>query len=377
MNFDFSEDLNLLREQARRFLTDRCSTRTVRDVFESERDYDQQLWQDIAKMGWQAAAIPEELGGVGLGHEGLCVLAEELGRALAPLPFASSVYLATEAIVLHGSAAQKASLLPRLASGEAIGTFALAEGIGNPRLRGIQASVKGGRLNGCKWPVPDGSAADFALVAARDESGGVALFHVDLQAAGVKLSALQTLDPSRQQSRMDFDNVVVERLGTGPFAWSDIEHLLDRAAVLMAFEQLGGASVCLETATTYAKQRHAFGRPIGSFQAIKHKLADVFIANELARSNAYYGAWALNTNAPELPRAAAAARISASTAYHLASKENIQTHGGMGFTWEMDCHLYYRRSKLLSAALGSPPHWKERLISQLELQAEQQLQAAA
>lgn len=377
MNFDFSEDLNLLREQARRFLTERCSTATVRDVFENERDYDQTLWQDVAKMGWQATAIPEELGGLGLGHEGLCVLAEELGRALAPLPFASSVYLATEAIVLHGSDAQKAELLPRLASGELIGAFALAEGAGNPRPAGIKASVRNGRLSGSKWPVADAGAAGFALVAALDEAGEVALFHADLRAQGVRLETLQTLDPSRQQSRIDFDDVAVERLGTGPFAWSDIEHLLDRAAVLMAFEQLGGASVCLETATTYAKERHAFGRPIGSFQAIKHKLADVFIANELARSNAYYGAWALHTNAPELPRAAAAARVAASTAFHLAAKENIQTHGGMGFTWEMDCHLYYRRAKMLSAALGSPPHWKERLVSQLEQQALQELQAAS
>jgi acyl-CoA dehydrogenase len=368
MNFDFSEDLHLLREQARKFLSDRCTPKVVRTVFESDQTHDAGLWREIAQMGWLGAAIPEEFGGAGLGHEGLCVLAEEIGRALAPVPFGSVAYLAAEALMLHGSQTQKQAELPRLARGESIIAFALAEGLGNPRQAGVTARLADGRLSGAKWPVLDGQSADAALVVARDETDGFALAHVRLDGPGVKRAQLDTLDPSRPMCRIDFDGAPAQRLGDCALAWADIERLLERAAVLVAFEQLGGASTCLDMANAYAKERIAFGRPIGSFQAIKHKLADVFVANELARSNAYYGAWALSADAPELPLAAAAARVSATHAFHLASKENIQVHGGMGFTWEMDCHLYYRRAKLLSTLLGSPPYWKDRLVQQWEAQ---------
>jgi alkylation response protein AidB-like acyl-CoA dehydrogenase len=155
-------------------------------------------------------------------------------------------------------------------------------------------------------------------------------------------------------------------LGAQGDGWTLARRVLDRAAVLMAFEQLGGADVCLEMAKDYALNRYAFGRKIGSFQAIKHKLADMYVGNELARSNSYYGAWALSTNAAELPEAAASARIAATDAFHFASKENIQTHGGMGFTWELDCHLYYRRAKLLGLSLGASRGWKDRLVTYLE-----------
>jgi alkylation response protein AidB-like acyl-CoA dehydrogenase len=177
---------------------------------------------------------------------------------------------------------------------------------------------------------------------------------------------METVDPSRSHSRLRFDGTPAGVLGNIGDGWSLTERLLDRAAVLFAFEQVGGAQQCLEMAVEYAKKRFAFGRPIGSFQAIKHKLADVFIATELARSHAYYGAWALSTDAPDLPVAAAAARVAASRAFYLASSENIQIHGGMGFTWELDCHLYYRRAKLINLALGSERHWKHKLVSRLE-----------
>lgn len=377
MNFDFSEDLNLLREQARKFLSERCTPKAVRAVFESEQTHDAGLWREIAQMDWLGAAIPEEFGGAGLGHEGLCVLAEEIGRALAPVPFGSTAYLAAEALMLYGSPMQKQAELPRLATGESITAFALAEGLGNPRQAGVAARFADGRLNGTKWPVLDGAAADTALVVARDAGGGFALVRVALDAPGVKRSPLDTLDPSRPMCSIDFDGAPAQRLGDRALAWADVERLLERAAVLVAFEQLGGAGACLDMASAYAKERIAFGRLIGSFQAIKHKLADVFVANELARSNAYYGAWALSTDAPELPLAAAAARVAATQAFHLASKENIQVHGGMGFTWEMDCHLYYRRAKLLSTLLGSPPYWKERLVQQWEAQDERNALSAA
>ena len=367
MNFDFSDDLNQLRAHARRFLDERCTPAVMRAVFEDERATDRGLWQEVADLGWLGCTIPEELGGIGLGHEALCVLAEELGRANAPLPFGSSVYLATEAILRFASPQQQQAWLPDIASGAAIGCLALAEGAGNPRAAGVGIQLENGRLHGSKWPVADGAAAGFALVVVRDADGGFALVRLDLSAPGVRRTPLQTLDPSRPQVRLDLDCAIGEPLGHRSLRWEDIEGLLDRAAVLTAFEQIGGAAACLDAATAYAKERLAFGRPIGSFQAIKHKLADVFVAIELARSNAYYGAWALDTDAPELTAAAAAARVAATQAFHLASKESIQVHGGMGFTWEMDCHLYLRRAKVLSAALGSPAWWKERLVRDYEV----------
>jgi acyl-CoA dehydrogenase len=364
MNFDFSDDAKMLRDQARRFLKEHAPLKSARRVLEGEAPWDAALWRKIAGMGWLGAAIPEEYGGAGLGYEGLCLLAEELGAALAPVPFASSVYLAAEAILATGSDEQKRRLLPKLASGELVGTLALAEGPGNPDPKRIRASVARGRLGGTKLPVPDGDIADVAVVAARGENGEIGLFVVDLKSAGVKGSPLKTVDPSRDNARIVFEGAAAEKLGTA--GWDVLQRVLDRAAILLAFEQLGGAQACLDMAKAYALERYAFGRPIGSFQAIKHKLADVYVATELARSNAYYGAWALATDAAELPLAAAAARVAASEAYHLASKENIQTHGGMGFTWEFDCHLFYRRAKLLALAIGSAPWWKDRLVGELE-----------
>ena len=365
MNFDFSDDLKALREQARKFLRERCPSTAVRRVLEGPEPYDKALWKEIAAMGWTGAAIPEEYGGAGLGHLGLCVLAEELGSALAPVPFSSSVYLASEAISAGGSEAQKKAWLPRLASGEAIGTLALAEGPGKADVRKLRTSFRNGALNGEKLPVPDGDVADVAVVATQGERG-VMLAIVDLKASGITRAPVETIDPSRSHARIAFDNSPAEALGAPGEGEALLRCVQDRAAVLFAFEQVGGAQRSLEMARDYALERYAFGRPIGSFQAIKHKLADVYVATELARSNAYYGAWALARNAVELPIAAAAARISANEAFFLAAKENIQVHGGMGFTWEFDCHLYYRRAKLLSLALGSTRLWKDRLIAHLE-----------
>ena len=369
MNFDFSDDLKQLREQARRFLKDQSSTKAVRKILEGSDTYDRALWKGMADMGWLGAAVPEAYGGADLGHEGLCVLAEEIGRAIAPVPFGSSVYLATEALLAHGSQAQRERWLPAMVKGSQIGCFALAEGLGNPSARSVNARVENGKLSGEKWPVSDGDAADFAVVVAKDPAGAIGLYLVELQAAGVSRTTLKSVDPSRNQSRITFAQAPAQPLGEGAQGWAGVERLLDRAAVLMAFEQVGGASACLDMAVAYANERFAFGRPIGSFQAIKHKLADVYIATELARSNAYYGAWALSTDAPELALAAATARVAGSDAFYLAAKENIQTHGGMGFTWEMDCHLFYRRAKLMAVQLGSNPHWKDRLVHLWNAQA--------
>jgi alkylation response protein AidB-like acyl-CoA dehydrogenase len=365
MNFDFSDELKQLRDQARRLLSERSPPRVVRQVLEGAEPYGRDLWHAMAEMGWLGVAIPEHYGGAGLGYEGLCVLAEELGRALAPVPFASSAYLATEALLLAGSEAQKRRLLPKLAEGSAIGCLALAEGTGNPDSANIRARSIGGKLSGSKWPVMDGDVADFAIVVARNETGEVTLLLADLSASMVSCRALASVDPSRDHARIDFAGTETEPLGAQA-GWPLVLRVMERAAILIAFEQVGGADAALEMARNYALERYAFGRPIGSFQAIKHKLADVYVAIELARSNAYYGAWALASDAAELPLAAATARVSATEAFHLASKENIQTHGGIGFTWDVDCHLYYRRSKQLALALGAAPWWKNRLVELIE-----------
>jgi alkylation response protein AidB-like acyl-CoA dehydrogenase len=366
MNFDFSEDQKFLRNEARRFLEANCPTSRVRKVLDdASATWDPELWKAVAGQGWLGAAIPEEHGGLGLGRLELCVIAEELGRAVAPIPFASTVYVLAEAIMLAGSEAQKAAVLPGIAAGDVIGALATSEGPGALSASGIRASVEGGKLSGTKIPVTDGGIATHALVLAR-EGGQPGLFLVDLSSAGVTRETLSTLDPSRDAARLVFDKVPAERLGGAGEGLALVEQVLDRAAVLLAFEQTGGADRALEMAKEYALERFAFGRTIASYQAIKHKLADMYVKNELARSNAYYGAWALNTDAPELPVAASAARIAASEAYWFASKENIQTHGGIGFTWAVDCHLHYRRSRQLSLVAGAPRVWKDRLVSHLE-----------
>jgi alkylation response protein AidB-like acyl-CoA dehydrogenase len=366
LNFDFSDDQKSLKDQARKFLSEKAGAKVTRRVLDDPAmSYDEALWRAVAGMGWLGAAIPEAHGGLGLGRLELCVLAEEIGRAVAPIPFSSTVYFFAEALMLAGSDAQKAAHLPKVASGETIGCFAISEGPGAPTAASIQARFDGATLNGVKIPVTDGDCAGWAVVVAR-EGAGVSLVLVDLSQPAVTRTTLKTIDPTRGHARLEFKNARAERLGDAGQGWELAEAVLDRAAVLIAFEQVGGSQACLEMATDYAKSRYAFSRPIGSFQAIKHKLADMYVAIEVARSNAYYGAWALSTEAAELPFAAAASRAAASDCYYLCAKENIQTHGGMGFTWEVDCHLFFRRAKLLALQAGSPAVWKEKLVKRLE-----------
>jgi alkylation response protein AidB-like acyl-CoA dehydrogenase len=369
MNFDFSDDQKQLRDQARKFLAEKCPPKAVRTVLDGKEPYDRALWKGLAEMGFLGVAIPEAYGGAGAGHLELCVISEEMGRALAPVPFSSTVYLAAEAILLAGSEAQKRKWLPAIAAGDAIGTLALFEGKGNPSPQGVKLSAVGGSLNGVKKPVPDGVIADFAIVAARTGPGeretDIGLFLVDLKAGGVEAKTLTNLDPSRGQAELTFKNCKAEPLGAAKQDWAILTQVLDRAAVLMAFEQVGGADRALEMGRDYALDRIAFGRPIGSFQAVKHMLADMYVSATLARSNCYYGAWALSTNASELPEAAAAARISATQAFQHCAKNNIQVHGGMGFTWEFDCHMYYRRANATALGLGSLSYWEDQLINRM------------
>ena len=371
MNFDFSDDQKLLRDQARKFLTDKCDRSTVRTVLEDNSNYySNDLWKSISEMGWTGTAIPEEYGGLGLGMLELCIIAEELGRSLAPTPFSSSIYLFAEFIKLYGNEEQKTKILPLIASGEKIGTFALSETNGTPKPSNISTEENGLKLTGTKSPVSDGQSADYIIVAANSDNNkdpnSLSLYIIDKSQEGIEMSELETIDPTRPACAVNLKAANCEMLGEKGNGWNMIENIFNRAAVLFSFEQVGGAQVSLDEAKKYSLERFAFGRPIGSFQSLKHRMADMYVKIELARSNAYYGAWALSTDSAELPVAAAGARVSASDAFNYSSQENIQIHGGVGFTWEYDCHLFYRRSKLLSLNIGSQRQWKENLISNLE-----------
>jgi alkylation response protein AidB-like acyl-CoA dehydrogenase len=366
LNFDFSEEQKMLQKTVRDFLAEHAPLERVRTIFEGDEPTDRDLWKAAGEMGWLGAAMPEDLGGAGFGYLELAAIAEELGRALAPIPVSSSIYLASEAILCAGSSDQQERYLPDLASGARIGTFALAEP-GRDAPGQVETRFEGGRLRGRKVPVPDGDIADLAVVVAREEGGAPCLTLVDLDAPGVKRRPLRSIDPSRSQALIEFHDAHAERLEHSGDV--DVAGVLDRACVLLAFEQLGGAQACLDTAREYTLGRFAFGRAIGSFQAMKHRMADMFTAVELARSNCYFGAWALSSDSDELPVAACSARISATQAYRFCAEENLHLHGGLGFTWEYDCHLYLRRAKLLELSLGPVGLWKRRLIERLEPQA--------
>lgn len=353
MDFEFSEDQQLIGEQANSFLQKECTSEAVRSVLDSNEPYDKALWQKIIDMGWLGTAIPEEYGGLGLSYLELAVIAEAMGRALAPVPFSSSVYLATELLLAVGSEAQKLHWLPQLAAGEVIGTAA------------INSTAKldaGETLSGTVTLVPDAEIADFCMVLAQDGDDST-LCLVELNQAEVSITPANPIDLTRTCADITFSQAKPVRLGDSGYGNQQLNDVLRRAAVLYAWEQIGGSDAALEQARDYAMERFAFGRPIASFQAIKHKLAQAYVKNTLARSNCYYAIWALDSGSPELELAAATARLSAIQAYYYSSKENIQTHGGMGFTWEFDCHLHYRRAKALSMVIGGENSWKKRLIS--------------
>ncbi|GIW45191.1 MAG: acyl-CoA dehydrogenase [Candidatus Binatia bacterium] len=365
MNFDFSDDQKLLRENVRSFLAKEAPLTLCRQVLETDSSYSASLWQAVAGQGWLGTAIPESYGGAGFGRLELAVIAEELGRVLAPVPFGPTVYLAAEALLVAGTEEQKQQYLPELGRGGLIATLAHSEGPGESGERLPKTSMRSGKLTGEKTPVADGNIADLALVTAKS-GREVGLAIVDLRQPGVTRVPLQSLDPSRSVATLRFERVPATWLGGQPCGWNTIHHIFDRAAVLFAFEQLGGAQRAFEITREYTLNRYAFGRPIGSFQALKHRLADWYVELELTRSNCYYGAWALSNEAPELAVAACGARVSATNTFELASKEMIQMHGGMGFTWEHDAHLFYRRARYLAAILGPAPVWRERLIACLE-----------
>lgn len=372
MNFDFSDDQKSLQDETHRFLRDRCDLSVARLVLDDQQQaYSETVWREMVELGWTGITIPEQYGGIGLGYLELCVMAEEMGRFLAPVPFSSTLYQFCEALLNGASKTLKQEILPQVAAGKLIGTMAFAEGIGFPDPDRIGVRFKAGKLYGDKWPVADAMIAGAAVVLAVNEDNDPCLCFLDLDQEAVHRRQLESVDPSRSQGGLEFFGAEAENLtafegGSGKSGWQLFQRVLNAAAVLFAFEQIGGADACLAAATEFSRERHAFGRPIGSFQAIKHKLVDVYVANQLARSNAYYGAWALATGAEELPLAASVARVSATQAYEYAASENIQVHGGMGFTWEADCHLYLRRSRTLALLIGSSGLWKKQVTSELQ-----------
>jgi alkylation response protein AidB-like acyl-CoA dehydrogenase len=357
MNLAFSEDQRFIQDQANNFLQAQCTPMQVREILESDQTFHQALWQQMVDLGWPALSIPESYGGLGLGFLELCLIAEELGKALAPVPFLSSVVLATEALKACNDENLKQTWLPALASGEAIGCVALKNS--------SALSVHDGKANGTLLPVFDGGVANFIIFANPDTAGNHLLFLADLTQTAAKITNLDSMDPSKNIAKIEFDQALVIPITVPNSVDEVINKLFNTAAVITAFEQFGGAEKAMNTGIEYTKNRYAFGRQVASFQAIKHKFADMFVALELAKSNAYYAAWALSSDAEELELAAATARVSGSDAYYDISKENIEVHGGMGFTWEFDCHLYYRRAQYLAAVIGTQPVWQDKLVDAL------------
>ena len=365
MNLDFSDDQKFLQDDAKKFFDKEGGLNNARTVMDNALEGDQELWQKIVDLGWTGIRVPEKYEGLGLGHLELCVIAEELGRSLAPVPFSSSVYFFTEALIKFGSEDIKSNLLPKLVSGDVVGTYGIAEDKHQATESNLVVTVESEKINGVKIAVPDAGVASQMIVVVKSNTG-TDLRLVDLNDASVKVTQQKNIDTSRAFFKVEFTDTPSQLIGASGEGWDHIQHLLDQAAVLFAFEQVGGSQAALDMAKAYSMERFAFGRQIGSYQAVKHKLADMYISITLAKSNSYYGAWALLTDSSELAVAAATARVSSTEAFQFCSKENIQTHGGNGFTWEYDCHLYYRRSKLLSLNIGSLSTWKEKLVSGLE-----------
>jgi alkylation response protein AidB-like acyl-CoA dehydrogenase len=368
VNLVLSEEQEELQATVRRFLADRSPLSRVREVMEMAEGRDAALWDRMAgDLGLQGLTVPETYGGAGLGQVDLSVVMEELGAALTPSPFLASAVLAATALLAADDEEARRDLLPGVVSGTTIATLAVAEnGAGwDPDGIAARAAFDDGRwvLEGAKTLVPDGAQADLLLVAARagDELG---LFAVEGGAPGLSRANLAGLDPTRRLARLELARVPARRLVSEDAAGA-LRHTLDLAAVALAGEQLGGMQRCLDLSVAYAKARYQFGRAIGSFQAVKHLLADMHVAMELSRSAVRYAAWAADEAPDELPVAAGLARAACSEAFFRVAADTIQVHGGIGFTWEHDAHLYYRRAKSSQLLFGGPRLERAQLADRL------------
>jgi alkylation response protein AidB-like acyl-CoA dehydrogenase len=369
VNFGFSEEQEELRKAVRRFLDDKASSAEVRRLMETTEGYDPAVWSQMAnQLGLQALTIPEEYGGAGFGYVELVVVLEEMGRSLLCAPYFSTVALAANALLASGDEAAKSEYLPGIANGETIATLAITEESGRWELDGITmeatSSGDGWTLDGTKSYVIDGHTANLILVAARTEKG-LSLFAVPGDAEGLTRTALSTMDQTRKQAKLTFSGTPARLVGEEGGAGPVLSKTLDLAAVALAAEQVGGAQRVLDMSVDYAKNRIQFGRPIGSFQAIKHKCADMLLEVESAKSAAYYAGWAAAEDNDELPVTACLAKAYCSEAYFHAAAENIQIHGGIGFTWEHDAHLYFKRAKSSELIFGDPSYHRELLAQRI------------
>jgi alkylation response protein AidB-like acyl-CoA dehydrogenase len=373
-NFAFTDEQEELRRTLRRFMDERSPSAEVRRLMATDEGYDDVVWKQMGQeLGLQGIAIPEEHGGQGFGPVELGIVLEEMGRALFGGPFFGSVCLAGPAIAFGATEEERKELLPDIASGDTIAALAISEPNGRWDETGITLDARhdgeGYVLTGTKTYVLDGHNASLLVVAGRLPGtlgdDGIGLFAVDGEADGLTRTLLDTIDQTRKQARLDFDSVRARPLGTPGEAWPALSKTLDLAAVYLSAEMTGGSQRCLDMAVEYAKDRVQFGRPIGSFQAIKHKCADMLLRVESAKAASYYAAWIAAEDTDELPVAASLAKAYCSDAYFFCATENIQVHGGMGFTWEHDAHLYFRRAKSSELLFGDATYHRELLAKRL------------
>ena len=364
MNFDLADEQKMLAEQARALLSEQSSYDSLRDLIDAGEEWDEPLWRSFAELGFFGARIPEQYGGLGLSDLDLAVISEELGRSAAAIPFYSSVVCAAFAIETFGTNVQKETWLPRLASGEVVGVLAHAEGRQGWWPDSPGAIFEEGRLSGVKTPVADGGVAELAVVLCRHRDKP-ALAIVDLSVDGVDRRKLEAFDHLRAHYTLEFAGAPASLLEASVGQHDALYAFVDRLSVQATFEAVGGSEACVCMARDYAMDRRIFGRSLASYQAIKHKLADALVAAEFARSNAFFAAWASSNAEDELAVAAASARLSACQAYELAARENLQIHGGIGYTFEANCHFHYRRERTLAVTLGPRQYWADRLIGNI------------
>jgi alkylation response protein AidB-like acyl-CoA dehydrogenase len=379
MEFSFSEDQNELRRAARRFLEAESSEERVRAAMDTERGYDEAVWERLSEeLAWTALTIPEEYGGLGMSPLDQYALLEEMGRSLLCSPFFSTVCLGANALMLGGSEAQKERYLPGVAAGETTATLAYGEANNRMDADGIETTYgptdDGYVLSGGKRYVIDGHTADLLIVAARQENSsgaeGVSLFLVPADTEGVGREWTPTMDQTRRLAAIELDGAVVSAealLAEEGRGWDLCERTLDLARIALAAEQVGAAERCLEMSVEYAKVRKQFGRAIGSFQAIKHKCADMLTMIESARSAAFYASALAAQGEADLREAASSAKAFCSDTFFHCAAENIQIHGGIGFTWEHPAHLYFKRAKASETLFGAPSFHRERVAEQMGL----------
>jgi alkylation response protein AidB-like acyl-CoA dehydrogenase len=378
MNFGFNEEQELLRSTARKFFENECSSTTVRALMDSAEGMTADLWAKLAEQGWLGLTCPEAYDGMGLGLVDLVVLLEEMGRAVVPGPYFSTVLLGGQAILEAGSEAQKKEWLAQVANGSKRVTLAWLEPSATLGAEGVTlaASEKGDGflLSGTKLFVPDAHTADAIVVAARTRAGagedGISLFLVPREVRGLDVKLLPTMDQTRKLCEVTLEDVKVGRdalLGPAGAGFTPLTRVLDRATVALCAEMCGGAQKVLDMTVEYAKIRQAFGRPIGSYQGVKHRAADMLVDVENSKSITYYAAWALDEGVPEGPLATSMAKAYVSDAYRRVAAAGIQLHGGIGFTWEHDLHLYFKRAKGSEFTFGDATYHRERVAQLVNL----------